>query len=281
MKWKATRLLPESGRTVVWLTQTMLLLFAIACGCHTAEIGQTKSLHPNIVTNLERGISQSKLEVIIGIPSRHEFTNIGSTSTVRCVSYYFSDYHLKFYFVFTNDALGKVVLPPRFEHELSPWEQGRRAVWKSYDPEERLKVVLQAPDLQPADIAVMIERRYRPKVFDNAFPAAVIAGVVGAPIALAQSPKHAAEEREIQALARRFDPFRAQLTMTVSEIERMFGPALLVEALNDGSEIRYYGSMKLGIEDRLLWVSVVFKNGKVISVFSDEFFDYHKIKEQH
>jgi hypothetical protein len=35
----------------------------------------------------------------------------------------------------------------------------------------------------------------------------------------------------------------------------------------------------LGAQNPLLWVSIVFENGKVIQVFSDDFFNYRKIEK--
>ena len=175
----------------------------------------------------------------------------------------------------------KIILPPRFEHELSPWEHGKRAVWKSFDPEERLAVVLDAPVLQHDDIVASIEHRYKPNEFDNALPAAIVAGVICAPVTLAQSSKHTAEEREIEDLVHQFDPFLVRLRMTSSDVERRFGTPRLTEKRDDGSEFRYYGSPKLGLKNRLLWVSVALKDGKESQIFSDEFFDFHKIQKQH
>lgn len=254
-------------------TMAALLLTS---GCQAAEKGHAAGLHPKILLGLERGISQSRLESVLGVPARHEFTAVSGSVTNRCVSYYFAAYYLSYYFIFTNAALERISLPPRFEHELSPWEHGKRAVWKSYDAEERLAVVIGAPALQPDDIAASIEHRYRPAKFDNALPAAIIA----APIILAQSSKRATERREIEQLVQRFDPFCVELGMTLFDVERRYGTPRRTEKREDGSEIRYYGSSKLGVENRLLWVAVVFKNGKASEIFSDQFFDYRKIQEQ-
>lgn len=256
------------------------VVLLITCGCQNIGKGRAQNVHPSVLLKLERGISQSKLETSVGVASRHEFTTARSNTATRCVSYYFAADYLKYFFVFTNDGLEKIILPPRFEHEISPWERGKRAVWKSYDPEERLAVVVQAPDLRREEIVASMEHRHKPNKFDNALPGAIIAGVVGAPITLVQSPSREAERREILALAQHFDPYRLQLTMPLADVEQIFGAPRLIDKLDDDSEIRYYGSPELGVKDRLLWVSVLFKNGKVTAVFSDDFFDYHKIQAQ-
>jgi hypothetical protein len=230
---------------------------------------------PRILLTVERGVSQKQIETLLSVPARHEFTASREQKTLRCVSYYFASFHLEYYLVFTNDALEKIIQPPRFEHELSPAERGQRAVWKSYAPEERMEVVLQVPDLDQHGILASIERRYRPKAFDNALPGAIIAGVIGAPVALARG---VVENREIRALAEKFDPHRVKLGMSVTEVDGMFGPPILSEKSEDGSETRYYGSTKLGVQNPMLWVSVMFNGEKVIRVFSDDFFNYRKVQ---
>ena len=253
-----------------------LVMIVTVCGCQAVPTNEVQEITPQILLTIERGTSQKRLEALLGVPAKHEFTASRDQNVYRCVSYQFVSFHLKYYFVFTNSALEKIIQPPRFEHELSSAEHGKRAVWKSYDPEERMEVVLQATDLDQQGIMASIEHRYGPNTFDNALPGAIIAGVIGAPVALARG---AVENREIKALAEQFDPYRVRFGMTVTEVEGIFGSPILSENSDDSSETHYYGSPKLGAQNPLLWVSIVFENGKVIQVFSDDFFNYRKIEK--
>jgi hypothetical protein len=227
---------------------------------------------------LERGASLPHCEAVVGVPARHEFTARHGGATVRCVSYLFASYHLKYYCVFTNGALWKIIQPPRFAHELSAWERGTRAVWTSYDSEERLEVVLHAPDLDRRSLRTSIERRYKPKAFDHTLPGALMVGVVFAPVALARWAGGGAEREELRELARRFDPYRVRLGMTVDEVGALLGTSGVKEALGGGLETRYYGSTKLGTRNPRLWVSVVFQEGRTVRVFSGDFFDYQRLE---
>jgi hypothetical protein len=194
------------------------------------------------------------------------------------VAYQFDNYS-RYYFVFTNDGLARITLPPRFEHELSPWERGKRATWKSNEPGERIEVVLQALDLDREALAATIEHSVKlnqqPKGMDNALPAAGIVGVIGAPVI---APRKAVERSEIRKLAAQFNPYRVRLGTTLSEVEQMFGQPHRVEQMEDHSETRYYGSPKFGVQLSPFWVAVSFEKERVVSVFSDDFFNFHKVE---
>ena len=254
----------------------LLALLAFCAGCRGAGKSDVRVVTPEVLLKVHGGISQEQLEIKLGAPARHEFTAVHESRTaVRCVSYYFPSFHLKYYFVFTNGGLDKLILPPRFAHELSASERGQRAEWKSHDPQERMQVTLQAPPLNDAGIRASIENRYKPEKFDHALPGAVLAGIIGAPVALARG---AVENASIKSLAQRFDPFRISLGISVAEANRLFGEPVLVEEFAAGSETRHYGSPKLGIQLSPLWLTVVFKDGKAVQVFSDDFFNYRKVE---
>jgi len=276
-----------SARWTKWLCAfaTLLLLFSTCGRSEAAGKGSVSETRPDILLNINRGLSQKKLETVFGIPPRHEFTSLSGHMTNRCVSYYFANYYRMYYFVFTNDALEKIIVGPRFDHELSPVERNWTAVWKSRDPYDRLKVVREAQDLSGPQIEESIENRYRPGKPDPGLTAAfIIAGVLTAPITIAEAPKRRAENREIQMLIQKFDPFRAHLGMLLSEVERMYGEPQSKETVGGASEMRYYGSTKLGTDTSFmntasLWVAIAFKEGSVVAVFSDDFFDYHQIEK--
>ena len=60
--------------------------------------------------------------------------------------------------------------------------------------------------------------------------------------------------------------------MTVEEIEAKLNAPFGVSKSLDNLEVRYYGSEKF-VAYNESWVSVVFNQGKVVRVFSDQFFD--------
>lgn len=235
--------------------------------------------NPTNLLKASPGISQAKLEALIGVPAKHQFTASRDDNTLRCVSYYFPSYNQYFYLVFTNDVLGKIALAPQYESAPRGWQRAKRARWRTDEPDERLEVVLNAPALTPDDIVLSGSEKYSPGM-DNATPAFIIVGVVFAPVIVARIPSEMAKEREMRSLAQRFDPYRVKLGMSVVEVEQMFDAPHLKETLDDGSELRFYGSAKFGYYYDFHWLSVAFRNGKATAVFSSDFCNQRKLEKR-
>src|SRR5881394_921629 len=108
-----------------------LAIVVTTYGCRAAPTNEVQGMTPQVLMTVKRGASQERLETLAGVPARHEFTASRDRTTLRCVSYYFASFHLRYYFVFTNNGLEKIIQPPRFEHELSSAERGKRPVWQS------------------------------------------------------------------------------------------------------------------------------------------------------
>ena len=258
----------------------LLVLLAHACGCRSAGHSNAPRSNPEILLKASPGISQAQLETLTGIPARHQFTALRDDKTLRCVSYYFSSYNQYFYFVFTNDALGKIALAPSYESASRGWKRAKRARWRTREPDERLEVVLNAPALTPDDIVLAGAQKYKPGTDPGLTSAFIIVGVIGAPIIVARMPAEMARKRERRSLAQRFDPFRVRLGMSVAEVEQMFDAPHLTETLEDGSELRYYGSAKFGYYYDVHWLSVAFRKEKATAVFSHDFCNQRKLKKQ-
>ena len=270
-----------------FLSRSKRLLFALVflgflgpvCQCRTAEYNSTET-SPAILLKVSTGISPTNLEQLIGVPARHQFTVLRSNETVRCVSYSFVSYNTCFFFVFTNDALGKIVLRPDYESARRGWRRAKRARWRTDEPDERLEVVLNAPALTRDDFLLASNEKYKPEVDPGLTLAAITAGIIASPVIIARTPERIAEHREMQALAKRFDPYRVRLGMTVAEMEQMFDAPHHTETLEDGSELRYYGSAKFGYYYDFHWVAIAYRNGKVNAVFSDDFCNQRKLEKR-
>src|SRR5437762_13837409 len=100
-------------RDILWIV--VLILLAQLCGCQTAKYPNSTQTSPAILLRTSSGMSQAQLDALVQVPARHEFTVSRDNSVVRCVSYYFRSYAKTFFFVFTNDALGKIALRPDYE----------------------------------------------------------------------------------------------------------------------------------------------------------------------
>jgi hypothetical protein len=232
-----------------------------------------KKVPVDSLLHLGRGLSQQSIEEVFGSKARHEFTARIEDRLYRCVSFSF-DSKGRYYFVFTNDALAKICELPKREFRRVPY----RDKWLEYpdrsDPEKRMRETLDSPDLTPAALAESLQRRVAARQGDslNVLPAFVI----GAPFWAATAPLRAKERVEIEALAKKYDPQRVVPEMSIEQVDAMFGDPAFKESMDTRREIRYYGSHKLGA-DPLLWISVVFDEGRAVRVFSDDFFDLEKI----
>ena len=96
---------------VIFLQKLVFLLWiaANACGCRAAPTNEIHATSAEILLTLEPGIPQEKLEALLSARARHEFTALRDQMSLRCVSYYFGSYRLKYFFVFTNDAMVKII----------------------------------------------------------------------------------------------------------------------------------------------------------------------------
>jgi hypothetical protein len=249
------------------------------CACWTAENRDHPQITPTILLKASCGMSQAKLESLLEVPARHQFTVLRSNCTVRCISYQFNSYATSFFFVFTNDALEKIALRPDYESAPRGWRRAKRARWRTNEPDERLDVVLKAPALTSNEIVLAASEKQEPGV-DNALSAFIIAGIIAAPVIVARTPERIAKEREVESLAKRYDPYRMRLGMSVEEVEKMLEKPHFTETLEDGSELRYYGSNKLGYYFNFHWLCTAFRNGRVTAVFSDDFCNQRKLEKR-
>jgi hypothetical protein len=244
-------------------------------GCATSgSQPRTVSVSSEIVINLQRGISENDLQATLDIPPTHEFTAWTPTNAIRCVSYCFRKPQLKYYFMFFDGTLVKVCEPPPFEYGFVPYKGAKLSVRKPWTPEDRMLAVLKSPDLTREAFELSLTQRDVATVSSakNVLPAFVIV----APAWVATAPIRVLGRLEVKSLANTFAPDKLRLGMQASEVEKRFGQPKARDKLDDGREIRYYGSPKLGVNP-LLWVSVVFEDARVIRIFSDDFFDTDKI----
>jgi hypothetical protein len=82
------------------------------------------------------------------------------------------------------------------------------------------------------------------------------------------------------ALVKQFDPSQIALGSALTLVESRLGKPHLTDSLDGGREMRYYGNIEFGLSAsrELMWLSVVYEDGKVIRVFSRDFFDHDKIR---
>jgi len=237
---------------------------------------ESPNVSPVALASLQHGLTQQQVGVQLKARGDHEFTAAFSNGVTRCVSYYRNDVYGHYYLVFTNDCLARICQPPPFEMRREPYE----GTWANYrvlgDPEARLTAVLRAEDMIGADLAAALKPQAPPK--NSVDPGLTAAFLLSQGLA---SPASKAErERKFLALVNQYDPYRIAPGSALTSVERQLGKPHITESLEDGREVRYYGNIEFGLNARreLMWLSVVYKDGKVVRVFSRDFVDYDKIR---
>lgn len=256
----------------------LLAVFALLVICATASAQvDGKKVPVDSLLHLERGLSQQKVEEIFGTPAHHQFSVRVDGQLIRCVRVAFES-RGSYYFVFTNNTLAKICEPPRVEYKRLPYKNTWREIPVYDDPERRMKTVLEAADLTEPALAESLKKRIPPPKSGsmNVLPAFIIA----APFWAATASSRAAQRAETEELAKKYDPLKVKLGMSIEQVETMFGEPHVKETLEAQRETRYYGSAKLGA-DHLLWISVVFESGQAVRVFTGSFFDMNKIYKQY
>src|SRR5688572_28865965 len=104
-------------RRAVLQCQLVLLAGLVVSGCVCRPRGDAKVvwLTPNVLTNLNRGISLEELKATTGCKPQPQFTARLGTNEVSCVKLWFVDRSWSFYFYFTNGNLAAIKDRPKVE----------------------------------------------------------------------------------------------------------------------------------------------------------------------
>ena len=261
--------------------KTTLAIASVMAVCLVAHAQKRpESSGPNVspasLATLVRGMAQGQVEEHLSTRGHHQFTAALSNATVRCVSYYRNDVYGQYYLVFINDHLATVCAPPPFEMRKEPYMDS----WANYrvlgNPEDRVKAVLQAEDmLGPRLTEALTPRPPAKQSVDPGLTAAYLQSQ-----ATANKKRQEQRASEFADLRVQFDPYGVDIGSTVPFAEKRVGEAKIIEMLGPGREIRYYGSPEYGRTGsrELMWLSVVYEEGKAVRVFSHDFVDHDKIR---
>lgn len=259
------------------------IALALVLGCFVAGCATSKPKSDRLESLLHQGRGQSQQEVerIFG-PSQHEFTAQIGDEMVRCVAVPFG-WKGTYYFVFTNDVLGKICEPPPSDYRRVPYKGTWAQILDHSDPEGRMRKVFVSPDLDGSELSDTLAQRGPPEPGPTGEKVLWIIGMtmmspyvipyamVVAPYGAIKGANRRAEER---AIAQQFDPQKVKPGMSVGDVGEALGKPYLIDAVEGEREIHYYGSVKVYTAH---WISVVFENGRATRVFTREFFDLNKI----
>lgn len=227
------------------------------------------------LAGLSHGMTERDVEESLQARGNHQFTAVMSNGIVRCTAYYRSEIFGKYYLVFTNSYLSAICEPPPHEMRRVPYE----GTWSNErvlgDPENRIAEVLKATDMiGPALVAALKPATPPKSSYDPGLTAAFLLTKL-----FADKTKQSERERKYTVLLEQFNPFKINIGDTLVAVETRLGKPHITEDLDMGREMRYYGSIEFGRSGsrQLMWLAVVYKEGKVIRVFSEDFIDYDKI----
>lgn len=227
---------------------------------------------PESLFDVPRGVSRADLERTLRGPGKHQFTARIARADVLCLSHAVREWYLEYYFVFRNDELTKIIDPRALDDGSVPeWRRDQR---KEVDAEQRVRAVLEAPDLSRESLKENLRNRL-PKDRKGAFNQ-LPAVILFAPLLVVEAPRMVAAQRRNAKLAARFDPFRVQLQMSPGQVDAQLGSPLQVYSLAGNQQIRAYGKevdVEVHPQYRFSWVSVTFRHGKAIRAYSNDFFD--------
>ena len=227
---------------------------------------------PESLFDVPRGVSSADLERTLRGRGKHQFTARIARDDVLCLSHAVQEWYLEYYFVFRNDALTKIIDPSALDDDSVP--EWRRDLRKELDAEQRVRAVLEAPDLSRDSLKENLRNRL-PKDRKGAFNQLPVA-ILLAPFVVVGAPRMIAAQQHNAKLAARFDPFRVQLEMSPGQVDAQLGPPLQAYSLAGNQQIRAYGKevdVEVHPQYRFSWVSVTFRNRKAIRAYSNDFFD--------
>lgn len=257
------------------------MLVMTSCVSSKSEQNKTepRQLSVSVLTNLQRGISLTQLTEITGIKPQHQFTVQDGTSAVTCIKLAFVKPRGFLYFIFQDDKLFAIKERPAVEfetktHNGKPWQ-----VPKPVDAEVRMTKVKQGRDLTPADIKRQLEQWAKNEAVAskgkeplNILPAFIITS----PLMLVKSPAIAHANSKADDLSERFDAIKIQLGFSPEKTQEVFGDPVRRISAGTNGVVCVYGSdlpPDASVHNPAVWVSVVYREGKAVRVFSHDFFD--------
>lgn len=272
---------------------TILLLVAlVAAGCATSP---PRQLNPSKHTLdlLRPGTPLLEFGRIARSPGAHQFTVRAGNSRLQCLRAGFEKSYFSAYLVFRDGALVSVHDAAPFEERIGlpdKWVAGvTRHTYARWDLGPIVEEIRQSEnrsltaDQLTAAISQQAIQRKRAKPSLNILPAFIVLSPVIVPAALARNAGGNARRRN---WAQKYDPFKARLGMTSHESDKTLGAPQFIVPQVDGM-IRVYGPPdSLHVRDELIkrksgthsyWIAVHIKDGKVVKILGNRFFDSDKL----
>jgi hypothetical protein len=232
------------------------------------------------LASLKHGMTEQEVENALKARGNHQFTALRSSAVIRCIAYCRSDKWEVYYLVFTNQRLTSICEPPPFETREVPYGDSSMIVPVLGDPEVQIDKVLSASDLIGPSLFAALDIEDPQVAPKSSTDPGLTAAYLLTQKLFSNKNKDAERARKYRSLLEKYDPFKASIGSTMQDAEVRLGKPQIVEKISPKREMRYYGSIEYGktANRELMWLSLVYDDGKVVRVFSDRFVDYDKIR---
>ena len=274
---------PLPRQRMITLRVLCLVLAAAFCGCDRnpspadASSKAVMEVKRSDLANLRKGLEREQVHKLLGSSGTHQFTARLDDGDYECVSYSFEKSFMRYYFVFKDGSLDRIIKSPPFEVEEKPYLGVSREVKKPVQQEKRLREVFAEESLFGERLVAALERELSElsgstRSF-NVLPAFLLASKEFTQA----EDKIGAAYRRNAALAAKFDPARVKLGDREDDLRPIYGTPLSVMEDYAGKTRTYrFGSnepLRVNPAHRFSGVVVVVENGIVVRIFSHDFFD--------
>jgi len=262
-----------------------MLLFC--CGCsyssHDASdvalLVKKQCVSEETVLAVANAASLSEVKNILGSSTRHEFTVSATDGEYTLISCYVDiGQGISVWFLFRNGTLVKVPAWVPYDMEEIPYEGTtwrRRKSWGIEDT-TRVQKVIAARSMTPDQLRTYFASLQPDKRTagepENIMPAFLLTGYFKK-----MGPRIKKDYETNEELRKRYDGCRANLGMSIEQVDELFGKPLRNFSTKDGYPVRIYGEVRrleVDPQYRFSCVVVVFDaGGRSANIYSHGFVD--------
>lgn len=224
------------------------------------------------LNNLKHGSTLKKVEEILDGKGQFQFTTYKNGNIYKCVSFSFKKYYNCYYFLFKDDLLVSTMPMIPYKTKLIPYKGVKHEVRLPWDPEERVELVLNSKNYLGKSLYESLQKRLSIKRYKsfNFLPAFVITS----PLWIFVLWNLLKDYEKNNNFKKKYDPFKIKLGMTIDNVKNNLGEPINVIEYNGNKTFIYGSKQKLMVNPAVLysWLAVVFKKGKVSSIYCNDFF---------
>lgn len=226
--------------------------------------------------NIKKGALANEVETVFRSIGKHQFTVERDGKAYSCFSYYIGKEYwakraAKYYCVYENSFLERIVVPPPFEYDYIPYKNGTRGIRKPIDPDKRINETFRAKNLLNQGLIDSLIERFPEK--SSSLNLGPLIGILGI-FSDAGEKRKEKDDFKREKLEKKYNSAAIKLGMNIADIKAVLGSAKDIHNQNS-KLVRVYGEEATFIyyPYSLPWIAVEYENEKVIRVLTRDFFD--------